>query len=144
MPTQRNIMIRCICALFKHFKKENIFIQIEFIIIWLYYIPDQIRNIAILQSLEIETEQAVLFWDILWYKTFVCMNCELYLSLEYAHKPPWPTGFEKSKIHQPNPENLQFKGSEIGAFLHDFTEKCWKSSKNASILHPSTNFLGLG
>ena len=58
------------------------------------------------QSLEIETDQTVLFWDFSWYKTFVCVNCELYLYLEYAHKTPRPTGFEKSKIHQPNPKKL--------------------------------------
>ena len=98
-----------------------------------------------LQSLEIETEQIVLFWDILWYRNFVCMNCELYLGLQCACKPSWPTGFEKSKIHQPNPEKLQVGGSKIGAFLLDFREKCWKLIKNASILHPSTcNFSALG
>ena len=98
-----------------------------------------------IQSLEIETERTVLFWDFLWCKAFVCMNCELYLCLEYAHMPPWATGFEKSKIRQPNPENFSFKGNDFGAFLLEITEKCWKSSKNASILHPSTyNFLGLG
>ena len=50
------------------------------------------------------------------------MNCETYLALECAPKPPWPTGFEKSKIHQPNPEELQFKGSKIEAFLLVFEE----------------------
>ena len=48
------------------------------------------------------------FWDFLWHKSFVCIICEIYVALEYAHKPPWPTGFEKSKIHQPNLEKLQF------------------------------------
>ena len=58
---------------------------------------------------------------------FFCMNCETYLALECAPKPPWPTGFEKSKIHQPNPEELQFKGSKIEAFLLDF-EGNWSKS----------------
>ena len=66
-----------------------------------------------LQSLYYETGQTVLFWDILWQENFVCMNCETYLALEYAHKPTWPTGFEKSKIHQPSLEKLQYKGSKI-------------------------------
>ena len=104
-----------------------------------------IMSRKLLQSLEIETEQTVLFWDLLWHRSFVCMNCELYLGLKCAHKPPWPTGFEKSKIHQPNPEKLQVGGSKIGAFLLDFRGKCWKLIKNASILHPSTcNFSALG
>ena len=90
----------------------------------------------LLQSLYYETGQTVLFWDILWQENFVCMNCETYLALEYAHKPTWPTGFEKSKIHQPSLEKLQFKGSRIEAFLLDFEGKCWKLTKNASILLP--------
>ena len=72
-----------------------------------------------IQSLEIETEQTELFWDISWNETFVCMNCALCLASEYDHKPPWPTGFEKSKIHQPSPEKLQFWGSKITAILLD-------------------------
>ena len=89
-----------------------------------------------LQSLYYETGQTVLFWDILWPKNFVFMNCETYLALEYAHKPTWPTGFEKSEIHQPNLEKLQFKGSRIEAFLLDFEGKCEKLPKNAPILLP--------
>ena len=51
---------------------------------------------------------------------FVCMNCETYLALECSPKPPWPTAFEKSKFHQPNIEEFQFKGTKIEAFLLDF------------------------
>ena len=88
------------------------------------------------QSLEYETAQTVLFWDILWQENFVCMNCATYLALKCAPMPPWPTSFEKSKIHEPNLEKLQFKGSKIEGFLLVFKGKCWKSSKNASILLP--------
>ena len=88
------------------------------------------------QSLYYETGQTVLFWDILWQENFVCMNCGTYLALEYAHKPTWPTGFEKSEIHQPNLEKSQFKGSRIEAFLLDFEGKCEKLPKNAPILLP--------
>ena len=70
-----------------------------------------------LQSLYYETGQIVLFWDILCQENFVCMNCDTFLALEYAHKPIWPTGFEKSEIHQPYFEELQFSGSKIEAFL---------------------------
>ena len=45
------------------------------------------------------------------------MNCDTYLALEFAHKPAWPTGFEKSKIHQPYLEKLQFSVSKIEVFL---------------------------
>ena len=62
------------------------------------------NTILVVQSLEYETEKAVLFWDFLWHKNYVCMNCETNLASKFAPKPPWPTGFEKSKIHQPNPE----------------------------------------
>ena len=62
------------------------------------------KRITYLQSLEYETGQIGVFWDILWHKHFVCKNCETYLALECALKLPWPTGFEKSKIDQPNPE----------------------------------------
>ena len=75
-----------------------------------------------LQSLYYETVQTVLFWDILRQKTFVCMNCEIYLVLEYANKPSWPTGFEKSEIHQPNHEKLQFYQIKIEAFLLNFQD----------------------
>ena len=98
-----------------------------------------------IQSLYYETGQTVLFWDILWHKNFVCMNCETYLALEYAHKPAWPTGFEKSEIHQPYLEKLQFSGSKIEAFLGNFSHFPSKSSKNASILLPlNYNFSRLG
>ena len=56
---------------------------------------------VVIQSLYYETGQTVLFWDILWQENFVCMNCDTFLALEYVHKAAWPTGFEKSKIHQP-------------------------------------------
>ena len=55
------------------------------------------------QSLEYETGQTVVFWDILWPKYSVCKNCVTHFALECSPKPPWPTGFEKSEIHQPNP-----------------------------------------
>ena len=55
-----------------------------------------------------ETEIIGAFWDLLWHKTFVCINCETHLALECAHKWPWPTGFEKSEIHQLNLEKWQF------------------------------------
>ena len=104
----------------------------------------KLQNIM-LQSLEYETEKTVLFWDILWHKNFVCMNCVTNLASECAPKSPWPTGFEKSKIHQPNPEKFQFEGSKIQAIFLDFTEKCWKTSKNAQILLPlNCNFSALG
>ena len=73
------------------------------------------------------------------------MNYENNLDSECSPKPPWPTGFEKSKIHHRNPEKLQFEGSKIWAFLLDFKGKCWKTSKNAQILLPlNSNFSGLG
>ena len=53
---------------------------------------------------------------------FVCMNCECYLALECVPKSPWPTAFEKWKIHQPNLEKLQIWGSKIEAFLLVFEE----------------------
>ena len=65
------------------------------------------------------------------------MNCEHYLALECALMPPWPTSFEKSKIHEPNLQKLQFEGSKIEAFLLDFQHFSSKISKNASILLPS-------
>ena len=95
------------------------------------------------QSLEYETGKTVLFWDILWHKNFVCMNCETNLDSECAPKPPWPTGFEKSKLHQPNPEKLQFKGSKIPPFLLVFQHFPLKSSKIVWILE-NRNFSGLG
>ena len=64
------------------------------------------------------------------------MNCETYLALECSPKPPWPTAFEKSKIHQPNLEEFQFEGSKIEQFLSDFYHFSSKTSKNASILLP--------
>ena len=98
-----------------------------------------------IQSLEYETEKTVLFWSILWHKNFVCKNCETNLGSECAPKPSWPTGFEKSKIHQPNPKKLQFKGSKIWAFLLVFQHFPLKSRKIARILLPSNwNFSGLG
>ena len=98
-----------------------------------------------IQSLEYETEKTVLFWDILWHKNFVGMNCETNLASEYAPKPPWPTGFEKSKIPQPNPEILQFKGSKIWAFLLVFQHFPLESCQIAWILLPSNcNFSRLG
>ena len=98
-----------------------------------------------IQSLEYVTEKTVLFWDILWHKNFVGMNCETNLASEYAPKPPWPTGFEKSKIPQPNPEILQFKGSKIWAFLLVFQHFPLESCQIAWILLPSNcNFSGLG
>ena len=75
------------------------------------------------------------------------MNCETCIALECAPKSPWHTGFEKSKIHQPNPEELQFEWSKIEAFLidFDFEQLSSKSSKNASILLPlNCNSSGLG
>ena len=73
------------------------------------------------------------------------MICETNLDSECAPKPSWPTGFEKSIIHQPNPEKFQFIGSKIQAILLDFKWKCWKTSKNAQILLPlNCNFSGLG
>ena len=84
-------------------------------------------------------------WGFLWHKIFVCMNCETYIALEYAHKPAWPTDFERSKIHQPYLEKLQFSRSKIGAFLGNFSHFPSKSSKNASILLPlNCNFSRLG
>ena len=56
------------------------------------------------------------------------MNCETNLALECTAKPP---GFEKSKLHQPNPEKLQFKGSKIWAFLLVFQHFPLESSQIA-------------
>ena len=98
-----------------------------------------------LQSLTIDFEIIVLFWTIFWRKNFVCMNCETNLTSECAPKSPWLTGFEESKIHQPNPEKFQFKGSKIGAFFHVFLHFPLKSSKNAQFLLPlNCYFSGLG
>ena len=98
-----------------------------------------------LQSLEYETGQIGVFWDILWHKHFVCKNCETYLTLECTLKSPWPTGFEKSKTDQPSPEKLQFNGSKIEVFLLDFWQYPLKSSWNDSILVPlNSYFSGLG
>ena len=73
------------------------------------------------------------------------MNCETNLASECAPQPPWPAGFEKSKIHQLNPMKSQFKGSKIQTFLLDFKEKCQKTSKNVWILLPlNCDFSGLG
>ena len=66
-----------------------------------------------IQSLEYETGQIGVFCDSLWHRNFVHMTCETYLALELAPKSFWPTGFEKSKIHQANPQKLQFKESKI-------------------------------
>ena len=60
-----------------------------------------------IQSLKYETGQTGVFWDFLWRKNFVCMICETYLALECVPKSPWPTAFEKLKIHQPNLKKLQ-------------------------------------
>ena len=60
----------------------------------------------------------------------------VYITSECAPEPSWPTGFEKSKIYQPNPEKLQSIGSKIQASFLDFKGKCWKTSKNAQILLP--------
>ena len=57
------------------------------------------------------------------------MNCETKLASKCAPKPSWPTGFEKSKIHQPNPEKLQYEGSKIQAILHDFKKNVEKQAK---------------
>ena len=77
------------------------------------------------------------FWDFLWDKTFISMNCVMHLISKCAHNPPWPTGFEKSKIHQPNIEILKFEGSKIEAFLLIFEGKRGKLCKNAKISLPS-------
>ena len=69
------------------------------------------------------------------------MNCDAFLGLEHAPKPPWPTGFEKSKIHQPNLEKLQFEGSKIEAFLLDFQHFSSKISKNAYFISVGTDLL---
>ena len=84
-----------------------------------------------LQSFKYVTAQTGVFWDFLWHKNFIFMNCETYLTSECSLRPPWPTAFEKSKIHQPNLEKLWFKGSKIEAFLLDFQHFPSKSSKNA-------------
>ena len=73
-----------------------------------------------LQWLQNESTILGVFWEFLWHKNFVCMICETNLALECAHKSSWPTAFEKSKIHQPNLEKLQFEGSKIEGFLLDF------------------------
>ena len=73
------------------------------------------------------------------------MNCETNFASEYAPKPPWPTGFEESRIPQPNPEELQFKGIKIWAFLLVFQHFPLELSQIARILLPlNCNFTGLG
>ena len=80
----------------------------------------------------------------MWHKNFVCINCETNLASKCALKPTWPRGFEKSKIPQPNPVKLQFKGSKILAIWLNSKGKCWKTSKNTQILLPlNWNFSGL-
>ena len=101
---------------------------------WHFFRGSNFPKVSHLQSLNYETDQTSVFWEFLWHQIFVYMNCETCISSECAPKPPWPTCFEKSKIYQPNLEILQFIGSKIEAF--DFEGKCWKSSKNASILLP--------
>ena len=73
------------------------------------------------------------------------MNCLTNFASKCAPKPSWPTGFEKSRIHQPNPEKLQFIGSKIWAFLLIFQHFPLKLRKIAWILLPlNCNFSGLG
>ena len=57
------------------------------------------------------------------------MNFETNLASECALKPSWTTGFEKSKIQQPNPEKLQFKERKIQAILLDFKANAEKQAK---------------
>ena len=94
-------------------KYVGIFISMIYYCICLVIIND-------IQSLKYETGQIGVFWDFLWRKNFVWMICETYLALECVPKSPWPTAFEKLKIHQPNLEKLQIKGSKIEAFLLNF------------------------
>ena len=76
------------------------------------FLVQSISNVSwyktFVQSLQYETEKIGVFWEFLWHKNVICMNCETYTSLECAPKPVWPTGFEKSEIHQLNLEILQF------------------------------------
>ena len=117
-------------------------IYLKIILILIFYVK---ASIVDLQSLEYETEKTVLFWDVLWHKNFVCKNCETNLDSECAPKPSWPTGFEKSKIPQPNREKLQFKVCKIPASLLVFQHFSLKSCKIAWILLPlNCNFSGLG
>ena len=81
------------------------------------------------QWLNYETDQTGVFWEFSWNQIFVCIICETCIALECAPKPPWPTGFEKSKISQPNPEKLQFKGSKIQAIWLDLRENAEKQAK---------------
>ena len=62
------------------------------------------QNGSLLQWLEYESTIFDLFWEFLWHKSLVCMNCETHLGSEYAPKSAWTTGFEKSEIHQHNLE----------------------------------------
>ena len=49
------------------------------------------------------------------------MNCETNLTSEYAPKSPWPTGFDKSKIHLPLPEKLQLKTKQDSGIFACFS-----------------------
>ena len=84
------------------------------------------KMVVIFLQENIHTVTVIWNWDFSWLKDFVFMNCETYLALECFPKCPWSTAFEKSKIHQPNLEKLQFKGSKIEAF----SLFLWKNSEN--------------
>ena len=75
------------------------------------------------------------------------MNCETKLASECAPKPPWPTGFERLKIHHSNLEKLLFKCSKIEAILLAFKEtNVIKQAKihTRSLLNLNCNFSGMG
>ena len=71
-----------------------------------------------LQSLYYEIEKTVLVWDILWHKNIVCMNCEIYLALEYAHKPAWPDPQALRNLKYINPilRNWNFQEARLEHF----------------------------
>ena len=110
-----------------YFQKKVFFFTLPFencykpkLWVWLMSV---ISHFCVLQWLQNESTILGVFWEFLWHKNCVCMNCETNLALECAHKSSWPTAFEKSKIHQPNLEKLQFEGCKILPFLIDFNEK---------------------
>ena len=72
------------------------------------------------------------------------ITCETYLALEWAPKSFWPTGFEKSKIHQANPQKLQFKESKIKYFCLDFSNFLKIKQKGSNLASFKWEFLKIG
>ena len=78
-----------------------------------------------------ETGQTILFWDILWQKNFVCMNCDIFLALEHD-----PQALRNLKYINPILRNCNSKEAGLKHFCLIFEGKYEKLPKNASILLP--------